>query len=98
MLLIYGPASSPEEVVQFDLGRIAQCDLFVAVCTVDSTGLGIELREAGLQGKPTLVTWAQGRVTRMVSGAKVYHPNCIFVQYVDILDVADAVAAHFKES
>jgi len=44
------------DVYTQDLGNVRECDAFLAITDYPSTGLGIELREAGTLAKPTLIT------------------------------------------
>lgn len=63
-----------EEVYVTDTARVRDADYMLAVCDMPSIGLGMEIAERIIAGKPLVVAWKRGTiVSRMVTGAVVRH-------------------------
>lgn|GEM_PF-628807 len=77
-----------EEVYDWDIEHcVANCDLFVAVCDHDSTGLGIEIcQSVNVLNKPTLAVYnQQSRLTRLVKGFAKRREPLELLHYDDLL-------------
>ena len=87
-------AGNEEDVYQRDIiENVGGCDAFLGVCDEPSIGLGWELRESIVLGKPTLgVAHLGSKVTRLVLGAPAFNPNFSFRRYEDMVqDVPELV-------
>lgn len=91
---------SCEDVAIHDIQNcVRQCDLFLAICDLPSTGLGIELGDAGAFERKTLaVAHVNAKVTRLVQGYVAVNRNFVFTRYTEFLeDVPAAVSRIFPE-
>ena len=80
--LVAGTAS---DVFKQDIGNVDECDAFLAITDLPSTGLGMEIGRAVELRKPTLlVAQADTRVTRMVLGAAEMLPEFSFGTYEEM--------------
>lgn len=83
-----GPNGTPEEVVLNDAGCVEKCDLFVAIATGPSTGLGYELAVAEFNKKPVIAVAKHGeKVSRLVQGLKIRNPKFSFVLYNSLSEI-----------
>jgi len=75
------------KVYQNDIGYVASCDIFLAICDYPSLGLGYELATAVEKyQKPTLAVAREGAlVTRLILGIK--QPNFSFKRYRQLSDI-----------
>lgn len=88
-------AGSSADVYQRDIvENVGGCDAFLGVCDEPSIGLGWELREAIILGKPTLgVAHVGSKVTRLVLGAPMFNSNFTFRRYERMVEDVPAIIA-----
>lgn len=68
------PLAGVDDVYQYDLDHVEECDVFVAVSTVPSIGLGMELERAFAIRRTTLVFVERGMsLTRIVPHGLAHH-------------------------
>jgi len=85
-----------EQVVHTDISCVLTSDLFLAITTYPSIGLGVELGVAAQARKQVIAAGKKGeKATRMVLGLHVHNLNYKYVEYEDILDLIPVVHAHF---
>lgn len=86
------PNTSSKSVYEHDEQCVLTCDVFIAVCTVPSIGLGIEIALANAKQKPTLVCYKQGtKMSRMALGSQVRNPNMKVVMYENFEEILDTL-------
>lgn len=85
---------TPRGVYEWDLGRcVGECDIFVAICDLPSTGLGMEIGQAIQLKKPILAAaHAEAKVTRMVLGAAEVEEVMRFVRYTHLRELNEHIA------
>lgn len=80
------------DVYEYDLKQVEKSDLFVAICTLPSIGLGMELERAFQLKKPTLVfTQRTVHLTSIVPHGLNYHGLQAPLGYDGIYEIVDAV-------
>jgi len=86
-------AGNEADVYQRDIvDNVGGCDVFLGVCDEPSIGLGYELRESIVLGKPTLgVAHVDSKVTRLILGAPTFNPNFNFRRYEDMVEDVPAI-------
>lgn len=84
---------TPRGVYEWDLGRcVGECDIFVAICDLPSTGLGMEIGRAIQLKKPVLAAaHADAKVTRMVLGAAEVEGTMQFVRYAQLRNLQEHI-------
>ena len=92
VLEFLGAKGTVEEVVLTDSGCVEVCDLFVAIATYPSTGLGYELGIAEFNQKQVIAVAKKGeRVSRLVQGLAVRNPKLAFVWYESLSEIIPLV-------
>ena len=79
-----------EDVYALDTLRVRDADFMLAVCDMPSIGLGMEIVERIVTGKPLIVAWKRGTIiSRMVTGAIVKHglKTCAYNDIDDIVRI-----------
>ncbi len=78
---------TPEEIVQHDLAQVRTADIFLAICDIPSTGLGIEIGSANALGKKILLAASSDDVSNMVRGNYSENKNSQFIVYSSFEDL-----------
>jgi len=88
-------AGNEADVYQRDIvDNVGGCDAFLGVCDEPSIGLGYELRESIVLGKPTLgVAHTDSKITRLILGAPAFNPNFHFRRYDNMVEDVPAIVA-----
>jgi len=93
-------AGAAADVYRHDIiENVGGCDALLAIADEPSFGLGWEVREAVLLGKPVVaVAHEDSRVTRMLLGATLFFPHLRFRTYKDMIrDVPGILEAELAE-
>lgn len=81
-------AGSAEDVYNYDRNQVLQCDLFVAIVDLPSTGLGMEIGFAIENNKPMLICYKAGtKISRMILG--IASENHQFMEYANLEEISE---------
>ena len=87
---------TPDEIYRRDVDLVRECGMMVADVTVPSLGVGVEIAQAGHEGKPVLALFQpkEGqRLSAMIEG----DPNVTVKKYYSIIDAREAIDEYFLE-
>jgi hypothetical protein len=81
---------TPEAIYRRDQDYIRRCEVMVAEVTIPSLGVGVEIAQAGMQGKPVLALY-QPRKHRKLSAMVSGDPNVTVAEYRTAEEVKEAI-------
>lgn len=89
------PNATDIQVFTHDETNVLECELFVAIATQDSTGLGVEIGIANNCHKPVLLCFSKTitRKSRMTTGSRVRSPAMKIVEYGSVGELFDQIVS-----